>query len=231
MSETSTIPAHVGFILDGNRRWAKSRGLPTLEGHRVGYDNLKDIVIAATERGVKFVSAYIFSTENWNRTSAEVKYLMDLSYKMITRDVEELNKEDIRVVWLGSQDNVSQKLQRAIRDAEEKTKDNTRSTLGLCFNYGGQQEIVDAAKFLMSNGEKPEDLTIEKLSQALYAPQMPSIDLLVRTSGEQRLSGFMLWRAAYSELYFLDKHWPDFGVADLDAALKEYANRERRFGK
>lgn len=227
----SSTPVHIGFILDGNRRWAKNRGLPTLEGHRVGYDNLKDIVKAAADRGVKFVSAYIFSTENWSRTPAEVKYLMDLAHKMLTRDVEELNKENIRVRWLGSADNVSQKLQQAIKAAEDSTKNNTRGTLGLCFNYGGHQEIIDAAKQFIKKGIKETELTTKKFAEALYAPEIPPIDLLIRTSGEQRLSGFMLWRAAYSELYFVDKHWPDFSVEDLDAALDEYATRERRFGK
>lgn len=227
----SDIPRHVGLILDGNRRWAKLRGLPTLEGHRQGYDNLKTIAKAAINRGVKFVSAFIFSTENWNRTPTEVKYLMNLAYTMLTRDVEELNRENIRIVWLGTIEKVSAKLQKAIRAAEEATQHNTRGTLALCFNYGGHMEIVEAARRLIEQGVKAADLTIEKFASALYAPDVPPVDLLIRTSGEQRLSGYMLWRVAYAELYFTEKYWPDFSEADLDAALFDYASRQRRFGK
>lgn len=230
MSEAEqTIPTHLGLILDGNRRWAKSQGLPTLEGHRKGYENLKDIGKAAIERGVSYVSAYIFSTENWNRTPVEVKYLMGMAYDMVTRDVKEFNDENIRVVWLGSPEHVSKKLLNAIAAAEEKTAHNTKGTLAICFNYGGQQEIVDAAQKLINSGA--DSITPESFAQALYAPEVPPVDLLIRTSGEQRLSGFMLWRAAYAELYFAKKHWPEFSREDLDVALGDYANRQRRFGK
>jgi undecaprenyl diphosphate synthase len=223
------IPNHLGLILDGNRRWAKANGLPTLEGHRKGYDNLKDIGKAAINKGVKYVSAYIFSTENWNRTPVEVKYLMNLAYTMLTRDVKELNDEGIRVVWLGSVQNISKKLLKAIRAAEETTANNTRGTLCICFNYGGQQEIADAAQKLIN--DKATNVTPELFATALYTPEVPPMDMLIRTSGEQRLSGFMLWRAAYAELYFVDKHWPDFGRDDLDIAFNEYSGRQRRFGK
>lgn len=226
-TETTIIPTHVGLILDGNRRWARGKGLPTLEGHRIGYNNLKDISKLAADRGIKYLSAFIFSTENWNRSKEEVKYLMNLAYTLLTRDVKELNKENIRVLWLGSRDRVSDKLQRAINKAVESTKDNTRGTLCLCFNYGGQQEIIDAAKQLAENDT---EITLQNFQSALYGPEVPDIDLLIRTSGESRTSGYMLWRAAYAELYFTDKYWPDFKETDLDMALKEYANRQRRFG-
>ncbi|HSX44547.1 MAG TPA: polyprenyl diphosphate synthase [Candidatus Saccharimonadales bacterium] len=229
MTKKSIVPSHIGLILDGNRRWARSHDLPTLEGHRQGYDNLKDIVKAAINRNVKFVSAYIFSIENWNRTPKEIKYLMDLAHKMLTRDVRELNKENIRVLWLGSRGKVSSKLQKAIEDAEMSTQNNSRGTLGLCFNYGGQQELFDATQKLIDKGVKK--VTQSNFENALYQPEIPPIDLLIRTSGEQRTSGFMLYRAAYAELYFLDKHWPDFDEHDLDTALKEYASRQRRFGE
>jgi undecaprenyl diphosphate synthase len=151
MSQTDmpNVPTHIGFILDGNRRWARSHNLPTLEGHRLGYNNLKDVCKAAADRGISFISAFVFSTENWNRSREEVRYLMSLAYTLLTKDVKELNKENIRVVWLGTKDRVSEKLQKAIAAAEESTRDNTRGTLCLCFNYGGQQEIVDAAKHLL----------------------------------------------------------------------------------
>lgn len=223
-------PRHVGLILDGNRRWARERGLPTLEGHRVGYDNLKEITREAIDSGVEYVSAYIFSTENWNRTADEIKYLMDLAYVLVTRDVRELNKEGIRVIWLGSPDGLSQRLQKAIRKAEDATKANTRGTLALCFNYGGHDELVEAARQIVRQEVSAEDITKETLAQALYAPAVPPIDLLIRTSGEQRLSGFMLHRAAYAELYFTDVYWPDFDKVQLHQSLDEYARRHRRFG-
>lgn len=231
MTDVQAIPTHVGFILDGNRRWARQRGLPTLEGHRLGYDNLKDITKAAINSGVAFVSAYVFSTENWNRTPKEVKYLMELAYKVLTKDVAELNEESIRVVWLGSTERVSKKLLDAIEKAEDLTKDNTRGTLCICFNYGGHQELVDAVKVIVNRGTKPEKITAQTLSENLYQPEVPPLDLLIRTSGEQRISGFMLYRAAYAELLFVDKYWPDFDASDLTAALEEYSKRERRHGK
>ena len=227
MSEANILPIHLGFILDGNRRWAREQGLPTFEGHRRGYDNLKDIAKAAINSGVAFVSAFIFSTENWNRTADEVKYLMSLAYNVVTKDVEELNKENIRVVWLGSRDRLSQKLIDAIEKAESLTQANSRGTLALCFNYGGQQEIVDAASRLAETGQA---ITADSLQKALYHPEVPSIDLIIRTSGEQRLSNFMLWRAAYAEFYFIAKHWPAFTADDLKDALIEFAARKRRFG-
>lgn len=230
MSETVSVPIHLGLILDGNRRWAKANGLPSLEGHRRGYDNLKDIAKAAIDSGVKYVSAYIFSTENWNRTPKEVKYLMDLAHKMLTRDVAELNKENIKVLWLGSPERVSKKLLEAIRSAEESTKSNTKGTLCICFNYGGIQELVDATKRIVESNLKAEQVDQKLLEQNLYKPDVPEIDLLIRTSGEQRISGFMLYRAAYAELLFVDTFWPDFSIDHLMRALEEYKHRQRRFG-
>lgn len=227
MSEAKILPTHLGLILDGNRRWAREQGLPTFEGHRKGYDNLKEITKAAINSGVAFVSAFIFSTENWNRTADEVKYLMGLAYNVVTKDIEELNKEKIRVLWLGSRDRLSQKLIDAIIKAEELTKNNTHGTLALCFNYGGQQEIADAASRLAESGQA---ITTASLQGALYQPEVPDIDFIIRTSGEQRISNFMLWRAAYAELYFVTKHWPAFSAEDLNEALAEFAARQRRFG-
>lgn len=226
----SALPTHVGLILDGNRRWAKDKGLPTLEGHRAGYGNLKDIVKHAVNQGVQYVSAYIFSAENWNRSREEVSYLLDLALWVATREVREVHKEGIRVRFLGRRTGLSDKLLKAIEKAEELTEGNTRGTLALCFNYGGQQEIVDAAQKLVTTAKKAEDITFESFTSALYVPDIPAMDLLIRTSGEQRLSNFMLWRAAYAELYFVTKHWPAFTVKDFDAALAEFAARQRRFG-
>lgn len=223
------LPKHVGLILDGNRRWARDQGLPTLEGHRAGYGNLKEIAKHAVNQGVQYVSAYIFSAENWNRSREEVAYLLDLALWVATREVREVHKEGIRVRFLGRRGGLSEKLIKAIQKAEEMTKDNKRGTLALCFNYGGQQEIVDAAQKLLST-KKAGDISLEDFAGALYAPDIPAMDLVIRTSGEQRLSNFMLWRAAYAELYFVQKHWPAFTLEDLDAALSEFATRQRRFG-
>jgi undecaprenyl diphosphate synthase len=224
------LPTHVGLILDGNRRWAKDQGLPALEGHRVGYGNLKEIAKYAVNKGVSYISAYIFSTENWNRSKEEVSYLLDLALWVATREVREVHKEGIRVRFLGGREGLSDKLLKAIQKAEELTKNNIRGTLALCFNYGGQQEIVDAAKKLIGTAQDADAITLEKFANALYTPDIPAIDLIIRTSGEQRLSNFMLWRAAYAELYFVKKHWPAFTVNDFDEALAEFASRQRRFG-
>jgi undecaprenyl diphosphate synthase len=227
----SIIPRHLGLILDGNRRWARARNLPTFEGHRRGYENLKDITKAAVNRGIKYISAFIFSTENWQRSKEEVNYLMKLALWVASSEVDEVHKENIRVKFLGSTKGINPKLLQAIARAEAKTAKNTRGTLGLCFNYGGHQEIADSVAGLVKAGIKSKDVTPEAIAERLYAPDMPPIDLLIRTSGEQRISNFMLWRAAYAELLFINKHWPDFTEADLDAAIAEYASRHRRFGK
>lgn len=227
MSNT-VIPQHIGLILDGNRRWAKNKSLPVFKGHEAGYETLKNIVDDAFSKGVAYISAFIFSTENWNRSKIEVDFLLKLTLKMIDKDLQEMNDKGIRVIWLGSEDRVSKKMITAFRKAEEITKNNTKGTLALCFNYGGQQEIIDAAEQLRS---KNQLITEESMQYALYGGNdIPPIDYIIRTSGEQRLSNFMLWRAAYSELYFSDVLWPDFSVTNLDEALAEYATRQRRFG-
>lgn len=226
----SPTPTHLGLILDGNRRWAKENGVSKIEGHKRGYGVLKDVTKAAMDRGVKYVSAFAFSTENWSRASDEVRALMDLAYHVIAYDIRDLNKENIKVVWLGSRKNVSDKLLKAIQKAEESTKNNTRGTLAICFNYGGQEEILDATRSLMSRGYNADDVTAELFESALYVPEVPPVDFLIRTSGEQRVSGFMLWRLAYAEFYFLEKYWPDFSVNDLDEALRVFAQRQRRIG-
>ncbi len=221
---------HLGLILDGNRRWAKQQGLPTLEGHRQGAENFKTIALAAFDRGVEYLSAYVFSNENWSRTEEEVGYLMKLVIKAVEKYLDEFNKAGVRIVILGRRDGLSKDVLKAIAGAEEKTASNTKGTLALCFNYGGQEEIVDAFRQLNRQGVSADDITADRISGALYEPSIPPVDLIVRTSGEERLSGFMLWRSMYAELYFVDKFWPDFSVADLDEALAEYDNRQRRFG-
>lgn len=230
-SQAITQPQHVGFILDGNRRWAKERGLPSLEGHRRGYNNLLKVVDIAIARQIPFVSGYIFSTENWSRSREEVKYLMRLATLMLTRDVKKLHKKGVKVVWLGSEVEVDPKLIKIARDAEELTKDNIVITVGVGFNYGGHREIVEAVRCAALAGETMDSIDEKVFAQYLYGGSaFPPIDLLIRTSGEQRLSGFMLWRAAYSEFIFRQEYWPDFSEAIFDECLVEYSNRQRRFG-
>lgn len=225
-----TLPVHLGLILDGNRRWAQERGLRPFEGHRRGYLRLKQVALAAFGKGVKYVSAYVFSTENWNRNPAEVAYLMDLLHWVATHELNKLHKQNIRIVFLGSRRGLSPAILEAIGRGEAKTAHNTGGTLALCLNYGGQQELADAAAHLIRAGVSADSVTPELLTNYLYGPDIPPLDFIIRTSGEQRLSGFMLWSAAYAELKFVLKHWPAFTVADLDAALQDYAARQRRFG-
>lgn len=225
---SDTVPSHLGLILDGNRRWATEQGLPTLEGHRKGYENLKTIGKAAIKRGVKFVSAYVFSTENWNRSAEEVEYLMKLLVWVATKEIKDLDEAGIRVVFAGSRAKLKPKVIKAIESAEKRTAQNTGGTLALCLNYGGHQEIIDAVNQAIADGHKTVTKTV--IEHNLYAAEIPPIDLVIRTSGEQRISNFMLWRVAYSELLFVKKHWPAFTEADLDNAFAEYSARQRRFG-
>lgn len=233
MSEpaTNTIPDHLGLILDGNRRWARRHGYTVAEGHRKGYMNLKTITKAAVRHGVRYVSAYVFSTENWQRDRQEVRDIMKLLLWVLKHEINELDKENIKIRVIGSKLKLGAGLLRAIHHAEEKTKDNTRATLLLCLDYGGQQEIVEATKRIAELGVAPEDITPELLGKFLYAPDVPPLDLIIRTSGEQRLSNFMMWEAAYSELLFEQKMWPEYTEDDLDKAIEHYGSLQRRFGK
>ena len=230
-TKDTTIPRHVGYIVDGNRRWAKTHGLPTYEGHLAGYNALQDIAKATFDGGAEYVSAYIFSTENWKRSQEEVKALMGLVLKLFTSDLPILQKENIRLRVLGSHEGVSEKILHAINEAEEATKNNTRGTLALCFNYGGQLEIADAVKKFVQQGGDASQITPDDIAANLYVSEIPPVDLIVRSSGEERLSNFMLYRAAYSELMFITKNWPDMTPQDVDKIMKEYAKRERRIGK
>lgn len=225
------VPQHVGIIMDGNRRWARERGLPVKEGHTKGQENLRIISQAAFEQGVKYVSVYAFSTENWRRTKDEVGHLMLLLVRGVEKYLQEFNEAGVRLLCVGQREGLDKKVLQAIEKAEESTKQNTKGMLVICFNYGGQQEIVDAAKKILTEGVSPLGITPETFAAHLYSPEVPPIDLIIRTSGEQRLSNFMLWRAAYSELYFTDKHWPDFSQDDLAEAFRAYTERKRRFGK
>ena len=229
-TDSTAIPTHVGYIIDGNRRWAKQHGVPSYEGHLAGYNALKDIIFATIDQGVQYVSVYTFSTENWKRAQEEVSYLLRLTVRMIQADLHELIEQGIRFRHLGSKEGLPDKVVKALENAEEKTKDLTRGTVCACFNYGGHREIVDATKRAIADGLAPDEITEETIAARLYAPDVPPMDIVARTSGEQRLSNFMLWRAAYSELMFLDKFWPEMTAADVTAIIKEYSKRNRRFG-
>lgn len=224
------IPRHVGYILDGNRRWAKKHGLPIYEGHLAGYNAVKEVAIATLNAGVEFMSVYAFSTENWKRSADEVSKLMALTLKVLSSDVSMFNDNNIRLRILGSREGVDPKIIKEIDKAEKATAHNTGGTFGLCFNYGGQLEIADAVKKIVQRGVKPEEVTPELIAENLYEPEIPPIDVMVRTGGDQRISNFMLWRVAYSELIFLKKFWPDMTKDDVTDIMKEYARRHRRFG-
>jgi undecaprenyl diphosphate synthase len=226
----TNIPKHIGYIVDGNRRWARTHGLPAYEGHLAGYNAIQDIARATFDAGVEYVSTYIFSTENWNRSQEEVGKLMKGALKLFRSDLHVLIESNIRVRVLGSRSGVSEKILNAIDEAETRSAGNTAGTLAVCFNYGGHLEIAEACQKIVEAGVQAADITPEMVAAHLYAPEVPPVDIIVRTGGEQRLSNFMLWRAAYSELHFIEKFWPDMTKEDVAAILKEYSQRNRRFG-
>lgn len=230
MSQTELPLNHLGIILDGNRRWAKEHGVTYLEGHRKGAEVFKEIAIHAFSKGVEYLSAYVFSKENASRPEEEVSYLMKLVIKAVEKYLGEFDKKGIKIIVIGDRQSLNSAVKKAIEKTEDKTKDNQNGTLVLCFNYGGRQELVDVAKKIIESEASPESITEELFEQKLYSPEVPDVDLLIRTSGEQRLSGFMLWRAAYAELKFIDKYWPDMTVKDIDNCIEDYENRQRRFG-
>jgi undecaprenyl diphosphate synthase len=220
----------VAIILDGNGRWAMSRGLPVAEGHREGTRALRRTVEAAIDLGVGALVVYGFSTENWTRPPAEVDDLMEIFSETIDRELPDLAKQGVRVRFLGRRDRAPAELQEKMADLEARTGTNDRLSLWIAFDYGGRAELADAAKRLVQAGIRPEEIDEETFARALYEPELPDPDLLIRTAGDQRISNFLLWQLAYAELVFVDKPWPDFGAADLRAALAEFHGRERRFG-
>lgn len=230
MIDSDRPPQHIGYILDGNRRWAKKHGLPTYEGHLAGYNALKDVIEATANAGVKYISFYTFSTQNWARAEGEVRGIMRLIRRLYKTDIKQLTKEGFRLVIMGAEDNIPDDIQEMGRLAEQQSRDGTRATLVMCFNYGGQEEIVRATRRLIAQGIQVDKINLESVSAAMDHPEIPACDLIVRTSGEQRLSDFMLWRSAYSELMFLDKYWPEMTKDDVTDILKEYSRRIRRFG-
>ena len=224
------VPNHVAIIMDGNRRWAKKRGLPTSMGHSEGAKTLEKIADDCEELGIKFLTVYAFSTENWKRSKDEVDYLMKLLAKNIRDFDKRIKNRNIRFRLVGDITGLNSDLQEGIRSIEERTKDKTGLTVNIAINYGGRAELTYAMKKILENNLKVEDIDENTVSKFLQTKDSPDPDLLIRTGGEQRLSGFLLWQVAYSELYFTDVLWPDFNTEELEKAILEYNNRKRNFG-
>ena len=228
MENQSPLPRHLGIIMDGNRRWAKEHGMPTLEGHKRGAQTLKDIAITASEKGIKILTFFCFSTENWQRPKTEIDYLMNLIHEMFATHFPELQKKQIRIKVIGQKEKLPKRVVKDIEATEKETANNEGMTLNLALSYGGRAEIVDAIKKIIKSGVDPESINEETVKDNLWTSD---VDLVIRTGGEQRLSGFLLWQSAYSEFLFVNKYWPEFAQADFNSALEEYSQRQRRFGK
>jgi undecaprenyl diphosphate synthase len=228
--DLSTIPAHVAVIMDGNGRWARKKGFPRLLGHREGYKALRGILLAASELGIKYLTVYAFSAENWRRPEDEVKGLMSLIEKAARDELRLMHQNNVRVNVSGRIEELPAGLQRALKHGMETTKDNTGITFTLAVNYGGRAEIVDAVKMMAAQGLKPEDINEEAISKHLYNPSHPDPDLMIRTAGEMRWSNFLIWQGAYCELFVTEKTWPEFKPEDLLDAVKTFQQRTRKFG-
>ncbi|HEY4711840.1 MAG TPA: polyprenyl diphosphate synthase [Dehalococcoidia bacterium] len=231
MIQANYPPQHVAIIMDGNGRWAKKRRLPRLAGHEAGGRNIRPVVKIFADHGVRYLTLYAFSTENWNRPRIEVTGLLRLLAKKLDKETQAFHQDNIRLVHLGRLDRLSENLREKVRAAVELTKNNTGLTLCLAFDYGGRDEIVQAARRIASAGIPGDDIDESVFARYLYSADIPNPDLIIRTGGESRLSNFLLWQAAYSELYFTPVLWPDFSLKDIEEALSEYKRRQRRFGK
>ena len=224
------LPTHVAIIMDGNGRWALSRGLPRLAGHRAGVENLRRIITACVEFGIPYLTIYAFSTENWGRPPEEVKGLLFILDEVLDRELAELHKQGVRLWHIGRLEGIAPSTQKKVRDAIEMTKNNTRLTLNVAFNYGGRAEIVHALQQMLADGVTAGQITEELIGRYLYTAGQPDPDLIIRTAGELRVSNFLLWQGAYAEYYAADVYWPDFDKEEFRRALEHFASRERRFG-
>lgn len=226
---------HIAIIMDGNRRWAKEKNLPSAFGHKKGVEALKNTLRACSDFGIKYLTVYAFSTENWNRKQEEVDFLMDLFAKTLKNELDEMHKENVVINFIGDLAKLNPKLQEILQNAVEVTKNNTGVRFQIAFNYGSRLEILQAvqniAKRVQLGEIKPEDITEKMISESLYTQNIPDPDLLIRTSGEKRISNYLLWQIAYSEIYVTDQYWPEFDKNSLALAIEEYHNRNRRFGK
>jgi len=224
------VPTHVAIIMDGNGRWAISRGLPRLAGHRAGTENLRRIITASVEFGVRYLTIYAFSTENWGRPREEVEGLMRILEDVIDKELAELNKEGVQLRHIGRLERLDPKLQEKVLYAIELTKNNSRLILNVAFNYGGRDELVCAVQRILQDGVKPEEVNVDLINRYLFTAGVPDPDLIIRTSGELRVSNFMIWQSAYSEWYVTPTYWPDFGKEEYRKALEAFAHRDRRYG-
>jgi undecaprenyl diphosphate synthase len=234
--DLSKLPRHVAIVMDGNGRWAKQRGQPRTQGHEAGEEALYDVVLGALDIGLEWLTVYAFSTENWKRPPSEVRFLVNFNRTLLRKRRDELNQRGARILFTGRREDwrVPKSVLRDMQDAEELTRDNRRTTFVIAFNYGGRTEILDAVKRLVRDHDagrlKGDRITPESISTRLYYPDMPDPDLLIRTGGEMRISNFLLWQAAYSELWFTPVYWPDFNREYLFEAIRDYQKRDRRFG-
>lgn len=225
------IPHHVAIIMDGNGRWAQSRGLPRTEGHRHGTENLRRILRESVRKGIKILTIYAFSTENWHRPPREVMMLMRILEMMIDRELAELDGEGVQIRHIGRTEGLAPHLKKKIQDACEQTRDNDTLVLNVAFNYGGRDEIVHAVRCIVEDGIPAEDVDEALINSYLYTSGLPDPDLIIRTSGELRVSNFLIWQGAYAEYYATNTYWPDFDEAELHKAIEAYNQRKRRFGK
>ena len=230
MSGDSSLPRHVAIIMDGNGRWAKQRGLPRIEGHRAGAKNVRKVARAFADHGIKYLTLFAFSTENWDRPKEEVTGLLHLLSQSIDEEIQRFHRANIKLVHIGKPDRLPLELKRKVKSATELTKDNTRMTLCLAFDYGSRSEIVDAVRCIKEGNVSPEGISETIFSSYLDTADIPDPDLLIRTGGEFRFSNFLLWQVAYSELYFTPVSWPDFNEKEIEKALLDYKQRQRRFG-
>ena len=223
------VPHHLGVIIDGNRRWAREKGLPTLEGHKKGLDILKSLIGWAKKRGIKILTIYSFSIDNWNRSKTEVSYLMNLFRKTFEDSQKIAEMENVKIKVVGEKEMIPQDILEIIKKVEDDSKENKDMVVNIAFSYGGRKEIINSIKEIINKKIPVNQITEKIVSDNLYIPE--NADLIIRTSNEKRLSGFLTWQSSYSEFYFLEKHWPDFSEEDLDNILLDYSNRQRRFGK
>ena len=230
MSTEQLVPRHVAVVMDGNGRWAKKRYLPRFFGHKAGVDTLVKLINACADRGIEYLTVFAFSSENWKRPEDEVSGLMGLVLVAVTKYLAKMAKDGVKIIIVGDRDAVSVRLRGAWAEAEQATRHNTRITLSVAFNYGGRWDVVQACRQAVAAGLRPEQITEASLSGYMAMRHAPDPDLFIRTGGEVRISNFLLWQVAYSELVFTDRLWPDFDAAALDTALADYAGRERRFG-
>ena len=231
LPKVSNVPRHIAIIMDGNGRWAKQHGLPRLEGHWTGAKNIRHVVEVFAEHNIGYLTLFAFSTENWGRPWSEVENLLRVFEEMLDSEVKLLHEKGIRLYHLGRLHRLPVDLQQKVKRALELTKNNTRMTLSIAFDYGARSEITDAVRRLLADGVSLEEIDEVSLKERLHLPELPDPDLIIRTGGEMRLSNFLLWQAAYSELYFTEVLWPDFNRTEIDKALVVYASHERRFGK